>query len=388
EEDSKSRILLLGMLSADVKKIIDEMKRGGFDPLKVDVDIASAYGALLAAGFKPEGAPKENLKEKDLNPTEEETVVLTALCSNQVMVWLHAGENLRRTRSFFLSSKDVKQQAEKFERELRRTIIAAGMNSTVKKICFAGDFQEDLIREIQSRFHADTEKLTLSEKFGAFLDEESKKLLEQSGLVACGAALKLLGYDPLGLDLRQGELAYMKPFDLIKTSLSCTLTLIFFLLFTTAYAYRFKASRDSTELDAIRKKAAEYYETLLPEPDRKRTTTKVDGIYQEFTDTLKKRKSGERGKTATVSALDALLELGKARQKIGGSFLLENLTVQPGKITVEASVDKVETGDALYNYIDRESKMLIKDVASWNRDPRSGKIVFKYIFRVRTGYGR
>jgi|GEM_PF-2489424 len=402
EEDGRSRILLVGMCAQDVKQHISKMKESGFDPIKVDVDISSAYSALRAAGFDPtddavsKNGKKAETKDEgyDKSPNvsrrEEKVVVLAASFLGQVIVWLHKDGSILRVRSFLLTAGTAEQRAKKFERELRRTLVAASLGgAAVKRICLAGDFEEELRSEIRSRLCTEIETISLSKAFGEGLSEDQQRTLEQYGLVACGAALKLLGYDLLKLDLRQGELAYMKPFDTVKTSLSCTLTLVFFLLFITAYAYRFKSARDSVQLSTIRKKSAEYLDILLPEPGKKRISNQVDGIYQEFVERLKKRRSGERGKTATVSALDALLELGKARDSLkGGVFLLENFAIQPGKVTVEAAVDKVETGDAFYNLINNQSKMLVTDTASWNRDPKTGKIVFKYIFRVRTNYGK
>lgn len=390
EEDGRSRVFIVGMRADTVETQITFLREAGFDPIKVDVDIAAAYGALKAAGFELE-------TEKEGDESEERVEVLAAFHLGQVMVWVHLNGELRRTRSFMLHSKDAEKLVEKFERELRRTLIASGISTQVQRLSVAGDITNELKELLRKKLDADVETLSLKEAFGEPLDEEQKTQLEVYGLVACGAALKLLGHDPFAIDLRQGELAYRRPFDVIKTALSCTLTLLFFLSFLIAYTHQLKYARDNSQLSLIRRKAAEYLDVLLPNPDKRRQPNRpVSAAYEEFVKLLRERQSGERGKTATVSALDVLLEIGKARMKIEGRFLLRSCSIQPRKIAVEVEVDRVETGDALRNYIDKNSRMLITEAAPYRLERKRSagggveaeKIVFNYTFRVRTEYER
>ena len=394
EENGKSRVLIVGMQTSAVASRINLMREVGFDPVYVDVDVAAAYGALKAAGFNPQTEKRE---EKNSEEKKNSVSVLVALHSGQVMLWLHSNGELRRVRSFILRSGTIEQKAEKFERELRRTLIAAGITATPHTLYLAGDPTGEFRLSLKKRLYIDVQPISISEAFGELLDENGKEELERCGLVACGAAIKLLGYDPLAIDLRQDGLAYRKPFDTIKTSLSCTLTLLFFLFFLIAYTHQFKYARDKSQLDYIRKKAAEYLDVLLPDPQGRRSSDRpVELAYRDFVERLRERQSGEHGKPSAVSALDVLFEVGKARAKVGGNFLLRSCSIQPRKITFEVEVDKVETGDALRNYIDRNSKMLITETASYRlerkRSIKGGeeteKVVFSYTFRVRTGYER
>jgi hypothetical protein len=84
------------------------------------------------------------------------------------------------------------------------------------------------------------------------LPPDRTRQVQASGAVAIGTALKVLGSDAGGVDLRQDELRFARTFDQVKTALAVGATLLFFATFLGLLIQVLEKKKVDREFDELR----------------------------------------------------------------------------------------------------------------------------------------
>jgi len=341
EADGKSRVLIVAMEKEHVRCWIDAMQESGANPRKVDVDVACAYNTACAAGYSPSKGSE----------------ILFCFAGQVVYLFLHREGMLQKVRALYAA--EGQQRLRRLVREVRRTAVAAGLEMDIERVVVCGDaggIEGALAQELGGELVV----LDLS-PMAEELDEEGRRLFMRGGHVALGAAVKLLGQDTLEIDLRRGELAYMRPFEKLKSGLACMVTLLFFLSLMMAYAFRFRYSRDTAAVAKLKELAREYFYAAFGAEEKplvpgiRRHAVTVEEYARAFEYVLKRRKKGMRVEEGRVSALDVLIDFaaarGRAGQKTKALVLLDSLSISPRQARLKITCDKEEIGPQIAEFL-------------------------------------
>jgi hypothetical protein len=125
------------------------------------------------------------------------------------------------------------QFVRKLERELRRSLAAVRTENDTTKILVAGggSLLPGISDGLSQRMGLPVEPLSLLSRMGGWRPSGADAALEEAvAPVAVGCALRVLGVDPLGVELRQDEFAPSNTFEVVKTRLAIGLTLLVALL--------------------------------------------------------------------------------------------------------------------------------------------------------------
>lgn len=335
EFEGKSRVLIVAMEKELVRLWIEAMQACGVNPRKVDVDVACAYNAAKGAGY---------------NPSSEGNEALFCFAGDMVYIFLHSEGTLKKVRALYAAEGEGRLR--RLVRELKRTMASAGVETKVERVVVCGDCGgngEGLAAEFGAEF-AEVEL----KKMAKGLDEEGMRLFMRGGYVAAGAAMKLLGLDTFEIDLRRGELAYMRPFEKLKSGLACAVTLLFFICLILAYAFRFRYARDVAALAKLKEVAREYFYGALGADEKplvpgiRRHAVNVEEYAKAFEYVLKRRKKGMRVEEGRFSALDLLIDFasarGKASRKLKSLVLLDSISISPRQARIKIICDKEDIG--------------------------------------------
>ncbi len=341
EADGKSRVLIVAMEKERVRQWIEAMQTGGANPRKVDVDVACAYNTALACGYTP--SPKRE--------------ALFCFAGGMVYLFLHNEGTLQKVRALFAGEGE--RRVERLVREVKRTVVAAGLEIGLERVVVCGD-TGGIEDALAARFNAEIGRVDLT-PMAEGLDDEGRRLFMKGGYVAAGGAIKMLGYDALGLDLRRGELAYMRPFERLKSGLACMVTLLFFICLILAYAFQFRYSRDSAALAKLKELAREYFYAAFGAEEKplvpgiRRHATTVEEYARAFAYVIKRRKKGMRAEEGRVSALDVLVDFaaarGRAASKVKAILLLDSISISPRQARIKVTCDKVDIGPQIAEYL-------------------------------------
>ncbi|RKY12903.1 MAG: hypothetical protein DRP82_06205 [Planctomycetota bacterium] len=341
EADGKSRVLIVAMEKERVRQWIEAMQAGGVNPRKVDVDVACAYNAALACGYSP----------------SQKREVLFCFAGGMVYLFLHNEGTLQRVRALFAGEGE--RRVERLVREAKRTAVAAGIDVGFERVVVCGD-TGGIEDALAARLNAEVERVDLT-PMAEGLDDEGKRLFMRGGYVAAGGAIKMLGYDALRLDLRRGELAFMRPFERLKSGLACMVTLLFFICLILAYALQFRYSRNSAALAKLKELAREYFYAAFGADEKplvpgiRRHATTVEEYAKAFAYVIKRRKKGMRVEEGRVSALDVLVDFaaarGRAARKVKATVLLDSISISPRQARIKVTCDKVEIGPQIAEYL-------------------------------------
>jgi type IV pilus assembly protein PilM len=173
----------------------------------------------------------------------------------------------------------------KVHRELTRTLTAVRVETppTVILLAGGGSLLPGLLETLAEKTGLPVQRLALLERLGYRTGGPSPELDEAVAPVAIGCALKVLGADPLGIELRQEEFRPTNTFDVVRASLVAAVTLLAVLLGGLFYLATRRADRERdrflTAKDSVCRKAA----TVLSEVE-KTYHRDVKGLTPELAD--------------------------------------------------------------------------------------------------------
>lgn len=275
ETKDGSQLLIFAAPKKDLADDLQVLRAAGVEPASVDLDATALYTACEGAGvFR-----------------ETPSVVVAEIGARTTNILLVDGGNLRAVRSFrtgaesvtsalqqdlSLPSGEASQRAQgrgstegallvpaptpaergetgksvaelerdaaearreefvaKVEREIRRSLAAVRTETPPAKVLVAGggSLLPGFGDALASRMGIPVEPLGLLTRIGGWRSTGTDAAFEEaSAPVAVGCAMRVLGADPLGVEMRQEEFAPSNTFDVVKTSLAIGVTLLF--LFT------------------------------------------------------------------------------------------------------------------------------------------------------------
>ncbi len=269
-----ARLLIFACVKAALAARLDQLAQTGVDPLHVDVDIASLLNVAHAAGaldehpncvivdigarttkalfveegalraarsirIGTEGARKRLLAEMQGDATETQQALELG---GGVEALAQAPSDTMETSDIVLSIEEVEaragasQQRDFLDRVLRETQRSMpAVSSDVRPTCVfltGGGAQRPNARErISSHFGCEVRDLSVLGAVSQDLPPSDGERVNASGAVAVGTALKVVGMDVAGVDLRKEEFRFARTFDRVKVALATGVTLAFFAVF-------------------------------------------------------------------------------------------------------------------------------------------------------------
>jgi type IV pilus assembly protein PilM len=148
----------------------------------------------------------------------------------------------------------------KLEREVMRSITSSRAVNAPEKILVSGggSLMPGLVEALAERFSLPVEPLGLLTRTGYAIDPAvvaDPLLTEAVSPVAIGCALRLLGADPLGVELRREEFAPTNTFEVVKIVLATAVTLLVALLGGLAYLSRDRLERERSLFSVVQSRA-------------------------------------------------------------------------------------------------------------------------------------
>lgn len=168
------------------------------------------------------------------------------------------------------------------------------------------------------------------------LKKEQRAALRTVGGTALGLALKGLGVDAAGFDLRKEEYAFAGTFERLKSGLACSLVLLFVLFFLVAYRYQIVETGNLyTKQQRIQLYQREVFRAVFAEdPGR-------GSVYTN----LKNREAGMKRRLGqdvpdVVSTLDMLRDVAAAAKASGREFKLKVVSLNQKQVSIVLAIDK------------------------------------------------
>jgi type IV pilus assembly protein PilM len=285
-----SQVLVMAAPKAEIAQRLASLRQAGVEPASVDLDATALFTACHAAGVFTEspntvvleiGARTTNLLLIDggeLRAIRSFLVgsdsVTTALATDLA---LPAGEASRRARSggdddallvplvddgtgalagaaretgksVAELEQDVATQrredfVKKLQREVMRSITSSRATNAPEKVLVAGG--GSLLPGLAERLGMPVERLGLLSRLGgAATGGADPALADAVSPVAIGCALRLVGADPLGVELRREEFAPTNTFEVIRGVLATAVTLLVVVLGGMTWLARDRLDRE------------------------------------------------------------------------------------------------------------------------------------------------
>jgi type IV pilus assembly protein PilM len=277
ETKDGSQVLVFAAPKSDLARDLGVLRRAGIEPGSVDLDATALYTACHTAGvFRDDpsaivvdiGARTTSLLIVDggnlravraflvgaesvvsalqgdlsLPPGEASSRVLEPRGGDAGGLFVPAAEASPGKKESSKSVAELERDAtearreqfvRKLERELRRSLAAVRTEATATKILVSGggSLLPGLADALSQRMQIPVEPLGLLSRMGRWRPSGTDAALEEAvAPVAVGCALRVLGVDPLKVELRQDEFAPSNTFDVVKTRLAIGVTLLVALL--------------------------------------------------------------------------------------------------------------------------------------------------------------
>jgi hypothetical protein len=367
--EQKSRVLVIAAKKDKIRAFLEFLSSSGVEPAATGLDAAYLFQAGLACRV---------LSYTDQPPA---ATFVTALSEDRVCLVLAEGDRLRRIRGFRLGENE--NAVEKLVREINRTFAAAPGLSSIEKVHLLGSRANlSLASELASKLGVEVLLLDLSCVFKDSLTDERKVELAEAGGIALGSALAGLGIDETRINFRRDEFAYQRAFEKLKTGITCTDCLLFFLCFFLCYCFQFKVSQNKHLLGLQRGFAQDIFQAVAP--GKKMRGEDVPSIYQSYTEEMKTRKLGVTTEKAPVitSALEILDEIAAFVVTTKVDFQLIDCDIDQNGVKVVGTVSTQEEGQAIPAAIDREGKYLVTESVGMMAKP-DGRCQFTYRFALK-----
>ena len=292
-----TRLLVFACLKDVLQARLQQLAQVGVDPLHVDVDVAALYNAAKSSGALDE---HPNCLIIDIGARTTKTLfVQGGLLTVARSIRLGAGSARKRLAADFEGDEDAATQAmeraagaealaqmpvdsagtveivtslkemealvardrndeflQRVMRETQRTLPMVGDAQAVTRVFLTGGGatqHPNARRELQDRFGAEVEDLPILSAVTHDLSPTDADRARSSGAVAIGTALKVLGIDAAGIDLRQEEFRFARTFDQVKNALATGVTLVFFAVFLFWLSLFMERQKATAELGQLQR---------------------------------------------------------------------------------------------------------------------------------------
>lgn len=272
ESGEGTNLLVFAVRKDVISRRIEYARSIGIEPLAMDLDALAFYGAAKAAGlidesptcvlldighraagmvFVVDGAVRALRSvrlgvdaiaqgmardmEIDIGEAGEKVKELSGEEQGDLLVPVHADESKPESRKgqeelerdLFHQKRD--EFAARLKREYVRSVAALRGAPQPARVVVTGPgiAVPGLLELLGHRLGIPVEPFRPSQVFPGKYDGHAEQF-DAGGAVALGLALKGIGQDPLGIDFRQEELKVANKFELLKSSLAVTVTLLFF----------------------------------------------------------------------------------------------------------------------------------------------------------------
>jgi type IV pilus assembly protein PilM len=299
-----SRLMIMASPKEELTRRLAILRRAGIDPASIDLDATAVYTACHAAGVferNPNvivlevGARTTNLmlvldgRPRLLRSFLLGTEALAAGISRELEVPIEEGRRQSRaaagrpddllvplsvleraTTETEKSLAEVQGEAvgdkraefvRKLHRESVRSLAAVPAESPPDRIlvCGGGSLLPGVREALAERFGLPVDTLDLGERVtwrGLGEDEEFAKAACVS---AVGCGLRMLGVNPLGIELLREEFTPTNLFDVIKVPLAWAVTLLFVVFLGLAYAGKRRLDAETTRFNNIYAQVQQMY---------------------------------------------------------------------------------------------------------------------------------
>lgn len=280
-----SQVLVMAAPKAELAQRLGTLRRAGIEPASVDLDATAFYTACAVTGVVAEhpnavlleiGARTTNLVLVDggqLRAVRSFLVgadTVTAAVASDLA--LPAGEAARRAltpgpgdgdllvpaiapresaKSVAELEADVTGQrreefVRKLQREIMRSVTSARATNAPEKILVAGggSLLPGLTDVLAERLGMPVERIGMLTRLGVDAEAADPALADAVAPTAIGCALRLLGADPLQVELRKDEFAPTNTFEVVRGVLATTVTLLVVLFAFLAYTAKERADAE------------------------------------------------------------------------------------------------------------------------------------------------
>jgi len=326
-----SRILCIAAQKGAVKERLGVLGRAGVDPLHLDVDVAALFNAARQCGALDEhpnclildigSRTTKALAVRDGELRVARSIRLgTGGAERSVESQLEGDRDAARkametaagVESLAAPSEDgpvttnIVRSVQEIEaavaravqddflsrvlRETQRTLPTTGEDRPLTRVFLTGGgARHPNARErIASHFGVEVSDLPVLAHLEHRLAPSEARIATTFGAVAVGTALKVVGIDHGGIDLRQEEFRFSRTFDRVKTGLAVAATLVFFAVFLTFLQGLLEKKRTDAEAARLQKTLADsleedvfkQYAAAVPQPrQRHGSATDAPTVY-------------------------------------------------------------------------------------------------------------
>lgn len=246
QKDKQTFLLAFAVEKKDVKARLDQMVAARVDPPAADLDATAALNALLNSGATEEGQP---------------FVALYATRAGSFLYHFSGGLKLLRVLPLGSAEADFEAKA---AAEVGRTLlrVSSGQDLPAVLVCGDADDLPGLAAHIGRETGVPARAVDL---LPGQLEFEGAEKARRAGGAALGLALKGIGVDRVGLDLRREEFTYERKTDQLKRAVA--MLLLMANIFLGLWAYKEYTDRAfvqgrSAELMALERKM---WTDLFPE---------------------------------------------------------------------------------------------------------------------------
>ncbi len=333
-----SQLIVMAAPKAELAADLAILQAAGIEPASVDLDATALFTACHAAGVFVEhpsvivieiGARTTNLllvdggalkaircflvgadqvtaglrQDLSLPAGEAEKRALAAGGPDAGALILPASDALPATRETGKGVAELERDAalsrreelvRKLHREVTRSYASAHLVEQPQRILLAGggSLLPGIAEALKEKFEVDVEPLRILTRIGCPPTSEDAEFQEAVAPSAVGCALRLLGADPLGVELRREEFAPSNLFDVVRGALATAVTLLVAVLLAVVLVTK---DRLSAEQNAFHNSIGVQARKVYREAEKK---------YLEQV----KGYNADKAKTASLAADNALLK--------------------------------------------------------------------------------
>jgi len=329
-----TRLLVFACMKDVLRARLDALKLAGVDPLHLDVGVAALFNVAHASGvleehpdcliidigarttkalYVQDGRLKvarsmrlgsDSVEQKLTRDLEGDDKAAAKALSEAQLV-----EALAQAPDDPASTLEIVHSVEALEgavarsrqnefmsrvlRETQRTIptIADDAAPTCVFLTGGGSHHAHARERIASHFGVEVRDLPVADAIEHKLPPSEAESMAVTGAVAVGTALKVLGMDAAGIDLRKEDFRFARTFDQIKTALATGVTLLFFavfLMFLTQVTRWKKAKAEFGQLQVVvntelNTEVFDAYEDAVHKPKKGTIKKDIDGYFVSVT---------------------------------------------------------------------------------------------------------
>lgn len=404
-----SRITIFASPKAKLAEQLGMLRRAGIEPASVDLDSTALFTALDALGTWEESP---NAIALDIG-ARSTTLMLVANGRPRMVrsflvgvSTLGAGRGAERPAAspddLFVTADAaqdgsaptgelISEKGAEFVRKLHReSILSLGSVSTETPptrllLTGGGALAPGVAEALGERFGLPTETIDFCVRTGCKDAGPDPEFAGASIGPAIGCALRMLGSNPLGIELLREDFAPKNRFDVIRTTLATTVTLLFLVVGIYTYGLREQLRAEKAEYNrraapvdnmmfqvekaylngrkAIEKGQAEEQARLLIQRGLPRDSSRIAAIrgrmiryYRELTTDLNIRSDIPELPSAVKCQYEIYNALSqKPREQLGTYFQIDGMTITERRAQFSVIVDTPGVLDDVFNLL-RSSK--------------------------------